>query len=164
MIGRPLSDSYGCRGTFLEFRNGMINVSPIGRNATWVYMKLPMTKILKPPVHQRIAEREEFEQYDKVGHSEYHVFYFSADASHRKHTCAKPSSKYWRRSSPTTAWHSPSAARSRSTSSLPGGIRLTVSTTSVTRSSKKFTSLVTKLTRQVAYSLAISVCVVNLHL
>ncbi|KAJ3762686.1 eukaryotic phosphomannomutase [Lentinula raphanica] len=34
------------RGTFIEFRNGMINVSPIGRNAT-------------------IAERNEFEAYDK---------------------------------------------------------------------------------------------------
>ncbi|KAF9258905.1 eukaryotic phosphomannomutase [Marasmius fiardii PR-910] len=35
------------RGTFVEFRNGMINVSPIGRNAT-------------------IAERLEFQAYDKV--------------------------------------------------------------------------------------------------
>jgi len=35
------------RGTFVEFRNGMINVSPIGRNAT-------------------IQERLEFEAYDKV--------------------------------------------------------------------------------------------------
>ncbi|KAL4930609.1 phosphomannomutase SEC53 [Aspergillus undulatus] len=35
------------RGTFIEFRNGMINVSPIGRNAS-------------------IAERTEFEEYDKV--------------------------------------------------------------------------------------------------
>lgn len=35
------------RGTFVEFRNGMINVSPIGRNAT-------------------IQERHEFETYDKV--------------------------------------------------------------------------------------------------
>lgn len=35
------------RGTFLEFRNGMINVSPIGRNASTV-------------------ERIEFEKYDKV--------------------------------------------------------------------------------------------------
>ncbi|KAJ3745467.1 eukaryotic phosphomannomutase [Lentinula detonsa] len=34
------------RGTFVEFRNGMINVSPLGRNAT-------------------IAERDEFEVYDK---------------------------------------------------------------------------------------------------
>jgi len=34
------------RGTFIEFRNGMINVSPLGRNAT-------------------IAERDEFERYDK---------------------------------------------------------------------------------------------------
>lgn len=34
------------RGTFLEFRNGMINVSPIGRNAS-------------------TAERNEFEQFDK---------------------------------------------------------------------------------------------------
>ncbi|GBE86498.1 eukaryotic phosphomannomutase [Sparassis latifolia] len=34
------------RGTFIEFRNGMINVSPIGRNAT-------------------VAERNEFEAYDK---------------------------------------------------------------------------------------------------
>lgn len=35
------------RGTFLEFRNGMINVSPIGRNAS-------------------TEERNEFEKYDKV--------------------------------------------------------------------------------------------------
>jgi len=34
------------RGTFIEFRNGMINVSPLGRNAT-------------------IQERNDFEQYDK---------------------------------------------------------------------------------------------------
>jgi len=35
------------RGTFVEFRNGMVNVSPIGRNAT-------------------IPDRKEFEAYDKV--------------------------------------------------------------------------------------------------
>lgn len=35
------------RGTFIEFRNGMINVSPIGRNAS-------------------IQERNEFEAYDKI--------------------------------------------------------------------------------------------------
>ncbi|KAH0582949.1 Phosphomannomutase [Termitomyces sp. J132] len=35
------------RGTFIEFRNGMVNVSPIGRNAT-------------------IAERLEYQAYDKV--------------------------------------------------------------------------------------------------
>ncbi|KII85832.1 hypothetical protein PLICRDRAFT_165309 [Plicaturopsis crispa FD-325 SS-3] len=35
------------RGTFVEFRNGMINVSPIGRNAT-------------------IEERNEFQKYDQV--------------------------------------------------------------------------------------------------
>ncbi|KAH7105890.1 eukaryotic phosphomannomutase [Auriculariales sp. MPI-PUGE-AT-0066] len=35
------------RGTFLEFRNGMINVSPIGRNAT-------------------IQERKDFNAYDKI--------------------------------------------------------------------------------------------------
>jgi len=35
------------RGTFVEFRNGMINVSPIGRNAT-------------------IQERHDFEAYDKI--------------------------------------------------------------------------------------------------
>jgi len=34
------------RGTFIEFRNGMINVSPIGRNAS-------------------VSERDEFEKYDK---------------------------------------------------------------------------------------------------
>ncbi|WVQ78638.1 hypothetical protein IAT38_000725 [Cryptococcus sp. DSM 104549] len=37
------------RGTFVEFRNGMINVSPIGRNAS-------------------IAERIEFEKFDKEHH------------------------------------------------------------------------------------------------
>jgi len=35
------------RGTFVEFRNGMVNVSPIGRNAN-------------------LKERLDFEQYDKV--------------------------------------------------------------------------------------------------
>jgi phosphomannomutase len=35
------------RGTFVEFRNGMINVSPIGRNAS-------------------VEERNEYERYDKV--------------------------------------------------------------------------------------------------
>lgn len=35
------------RGTFVEYRNGMINVSPIGRNAS-------------------IEERNEYERYDKV--------------------------------------------------------------------------------------------------
>ncbi|KAJ5195119.1 Phosphomannomutase [Penicillium cinerascens] len=35
------------RGTFVEFRNGMINVSPIGRNAS-------------------VDERDEFEAYDKI--------------------------------------------------------------------------------------------------
>ncbi|KAG1907720.1 eukaryotic phosphomannomutase [Suillus fuscotomentosus] len=37
------------RGTFVEFRNGMINVSPIGRNAT-------------------IKERKDFQAYDKEHH------------------------------------------------------------------------------------------------
>ncbi|ORY81507.1 eukaryotic phosphomannomutase [Protomyces lactucae-debilis] len=37
------------RGTFIEFRNGMINVSPIGRNAS-------------------IQERHDFEAYDKEHH------------------------------------------------------------------------------------------------
>ena len=35
------------RGTFVEYRNGMINVSPIGRNCSQ-------------------SERDEFEEYDKV--------------------------------------------------------------------------------------------------
>ncbi|EIW79207.1 eukaryotic phosphomannomutase [Coniophora puteana RWD-64-598 SS2] len=35
------------RGTFIEFRNGMINVSPLGRNAT-------------------LQERHDFEAYDKI--------------------------------------------------------------------------------------------------
>lgn len=35
------------RGTFIEFRNGMINVSPVGRNATK-------------------EERDQFEQWDKL--------------------------------------------------------------------------------------------------
>ncbi|KAI5960286.1 PMM1 [Candida pseudojiufengensis] len=37
------------RGTFIEFRNGMINVSPVGRNAS-------------------TNERNEFEKYDKQAH------------------------------------------------------------------------------------------------
>ncbi|KAK2065950.1 eukaryotic phosphomannomutase [Colletotrichum caudatum] len=37
------------RGTFIEFRNGMINISPVGRNAS-------------------TAERRAFEEYDKVHH------------------------------------------------------------------------------------------------
>ena len=36
------------RGTFVEFRSGLINISPIGRNCSR-------------------EERNEFEKYDKVG-------------------------------------------------------------------------------------------------
>ena len=36
-----------CRGTFIEFRNGMLNVSPVGRNCTK-------------------EERDQFEAYDQV--------------------------------------------------------------------------------------------------
>lgn len=39
--------SFYSRGTFIEFRNGMLNVSPIGRNCSQ-------------------EERDEFEKYDKV--------------------------------------------------------------------------------------------------
>ncbi len=35
------------RGTFIEFRNGMLNISPIGRNCSQ-------------------EERDDFEKYDKV--------------------------------------------------------------------------------------------------
>ena len=38
---------YFCRGTFVEFRSGLINISPIGRNCSQ-------------------EERDEFEKYDKV--------------------------------------------------------------------------------------------------
>jgi hypothetical protein len=38
---------YIFRGTFIEFRSGMLNVSPIGRNCSQ-------------------EERDEFEKYDKV--------------------------------------------------------------------------------------------------
>ena len=40
------------RGTFLEFRNGMLNVSPIGRNCNQ-------------------EERDEFEQFDKQANTRY---------------------------------------------------------------------------------------------
>lgn len=39
--------NYIFRGTFIEFRSGMLNVSPIGRNCSQ-------------------EERDEFERYDKV--------------------------------------------------------------------------------------------------
>lgn len=39
--------NFNCRGTFIEFRSGMLNVSPIGRNCSQ-------------------EERDEFERYDKV--------------------------------------------------------------------------------------------------
>ena len=38
---------FGGRGTFIEFRNGMMNVSPIGRNCSQ-------------------EERDEFEKFDEV--------------------------------------------------------------------------------------------------
>jgi len=67
------------RGTFVEFRNGMINVSPIGRNASQ-------------------QEREEFERYDKVRRAQ-----SQAKLPARPPTSARPSSKRSRRSLPTLA-------------------------------------------------------------
>jgi len=45
------------RGTFIEFRNGMLNVSPIGRNCSQ-------------------EERDEFERYDKVEETIFSLFNF----------------------------------------------------------------------------------------
>ncbi|KAK4371932.1 hypothetical protein RND71_007316 [Anisodus tanguticus] len=42
-----ISEQLGKTGTFIEFRSGMLNVSPIGRNCSQ-------------------EERDEFEKYDKV--------------------------------------------------------------------------------------------------
>ena len=44
------------RGTFIEYRNGMINISPIGRACNQ-------------------SEREEFEQYDKIHHVRQHMIH-----------------------------------------------------------------------------------------
>lgn len=52
------------RGTFIEFRNGMINVSPIGRNATFVLPHRPHCP--RPHSSHRQKERDEFAAYDKV--------------------------------------------------------------------------------------------------
>ncbi len=52
-------------GTFVEFRNGMINVSPIGRNAT--YVSVSLTKIQVPDeLLVSIQERLDFLAYDEV--------------------------------------------------------------------------------------------------
>jgi hypothetical protein len=52
---------YIFRGTFIEFRSGMLNVSPIGRNCSQ-------------------EERDEFEKYDKVKNLWF--FFFSSPKYH----------------------------------------------------------------------------------
>lgn len=56
----------GSRGTFIEFRNGMINVSPIGRNARWVISGHSRLILYLCIYFRSTVERNEFEAYDKV--------------------------------------------------------------------------------------------------
>ena len=56
-------------GTFIEFRNGMINVSPIGRNASYVLLKYEYVRLAYAKFSlfsTSVTERNEFEAYDKV--------------------------------------------------------------------------------------------------
>ena len=56
-------------GTFIEFRNGMINVSPIGRNASYVLLKYEYVRLAYVKFSlfsTSVTERNEFEAYDKV--------------------------------------------------------------------------------------------------
>lgn len=106
------------RGTFVEFRNGMINVSPVGRNAS-------------------VEERNAYEKYDlehkirekfvaalkeKFGH-------LGLTYVHNPHACAENTDKL----TLARATASPSAARFPSTSSPPAGTRPTASSTSRAR-------------------------------
>ena len=110
------------RGTFVEFRNGMVNISPIGRNAS-------------------NAERLEFERYDKVhGVRAKFVDELRSRFGHLGLTyVVLPFPPLFLVLLPylltgrTVA--SPSAARSPSTSSPRAGTRRTASSTSRTRPS-----------------------------
>ncbi|CUS15773.1 unnamed protein product [Tuber aestivum] len=54
------------RGTFIEFRNGMINVSPIGRNASYIPSSSSHSGALSDERENRTQERHDFEAYDKI--------------------------------------------------------------------------------------------------
>lgn len=112
-------------------RSGMINISPIGRNAS-------------------TQERNEFEAYDKVRNVAF-------ASTHRQHTdLADPSrptmsaaslSASCRRSSPRTALRTLLVVRSHSTSSPLDGTRRMLSVTLRTMASRRSTSSATRATR-----------------
>jgi len=91
------------RGTFVEFRNGMINVSPLGRNASYVYLLI------------------------------YRSNEFTMPKAYKNGTISKPTTKYTRCVQPLSndlkrnldplAWHIRLAVKSRLTSFLPDGTR-----------------------------------------
>jgi hypothetical protein len=130
------------RGTFVEFRNGMINVSPIGRNAT-------------------VQERNEYEKFD-LEHKirEKFVQAMREQFPDLGLTYVYPG-MHWRRSdkgvrlADTFATATRSADKSPSTCSRPAGTRLTACSTSRPRSrllassTAPFTSSATRLTRAV---------------
>lgn len=61
-------------GTFIEFRNGMINVSPIGRNCRYfILFYFFHSKEYNSNINLFISveERNAFEEYDKVFNEEH---------------------------------------------------------------------------------------------
>jgi HAD superfamily hydrolase (TIGR01484 family) len=109
------------RGTFVEFRNGMINVSPIGRNATVQerneYEKFDLEHKIREKFVQAMRE-----QFPDLG-----LTYVEWNTPGKK--------KRRRAASLTLCWIATrSADKSRLTSSRPAGTRLTACSTSRLRS------------------------------
>lgn len=118
------------RGTFVEYRNGMINVSPIGRNAS----NDERNEYQKYDLEHRIREdfvkalREEFPDYG-LTYVFLYIFrkiVFIIQSSQRKDNTRRPRSL-------TIYIATQSAAKSPSTSSLPAGTKPTASNTSKTK-------------------------------
>ena len=112
-----------CSGTFIEFRKGMINVSPIGRNATYVLNFCSDCQYWR---HCSIQERNEYEKLDlvqwKLLYLNIHILIYDI----RKTDTDVILSKRWRNSSRITLSLIPLGAKYRSTFSPMVGTRHTL--------------------------------------
>ena len=126
----------------------MINVSPIGRNATSVDFQI-IWVFITHDVSYRIAERIEFEEYDKVLSVIGVSLLAQLTWDNRKLVFELHLLNSCKKDLQTTDWRSQSADRFRSMYSLTVGIKPTRLAMLRKKDSMKYTSLVTKHIRSV---------------
>ena len=137
------------RGTFIEFRKGLINVCPQGRDTTCVLSTISIPINLAHPSHCSTEEQDMFESYDKVFESCMNYRIRQYWSMFRSITYERRWYLHCRKSFQSTDWHALKEDELHSTSFLVHGTRPLRCRNYKERGSRKYITSETRRIRRV---------------